>query len=186
MKVVYFYSMAFGKDYPEQRRMAAVSIASVRRQMPRAEVIHLTDPAMRPLYGVDSVIRMGGLDPKNRADFQSRMDGECLFIDTDTIMVNDVTPVFHDTAFDVAVSGKNEDGQYNQGVVFSRCPEFWAAVADKARELKVYDEPGFNSVVGSGRFKVKELSNVYNFSVPQDMQIFHFKGQRKKTMLCLT
>ena len=186
MKVVYFYAgMYGGKDYPEQRRLARISIDSVRRAMPGAEIVHLADTKFRPLYGVDSVVRFEIKPGVNRADIQALVDGDCLFFDTDTIMLEDVSPIFHEK-FQVAVSGMSGGAlKYNQGVVFSRCPEFWVDVANRARDYGVYDERAFNDAATCGKFDVKEIADVYNFSVPPDLKIMHFKGARKKSMLCL-
>ena len=187
MKVVYFYAGVYnGKDYPEQRRLASISIASVRRQMPQVEIVHLTDERMRPLTGVDSVIRCELRPKTNRGDFQATIEDDVLFLDTDTILLRDVSYVFHDADFQVALSRFPGEQPFNQGVVFSRAPRFWDAVARRARENGVYDERAFNDVLLGGDWRVKELPDLYNFTPPPDLAIFHFKGPRKKVMLCLS
>src|SRR3990167_7325139 len=119
----------------------------------------------------------------------AQLHGDMLFLDTDTILVRDVSHVFDDKEFEVAVAKRGAfdecGGEFNQGVVFSRQEKFWKAVADKARERKSYDEIGFSEVVNSKEFRVKVLENDYNFAPPPNLAIFHFKGPRKKHMLDL-
>lgn len=188
MRVAYLF-IDFGHDATvEQRQLATKSIASVRRHMPAAEIIHLTDMKTEPLDGVDCVWATEWAG-KNRADLQSAVDGDTLFLDTDTIIMQDVSAVFKQS-FDVAVAARppdwdHKEAPFNQGVVFSRSPEFWRAVAKKARERRSYDEEGFSDVVLNGGFKVLELPVDFNFSVPPNLSILHFKGQRKKYMLAL-
>ena len=187
MKVAYLY-VDFGHEVgAEQRKLAAISIASVRKHMPGVEIVHLADLKTKTLDGVDSVLAMAW-DGHNRGDLQSQIHGDVLFLDTDTIITQDVSGVFNDKDFEVAVAKRPSDwegDEFNQGVVFSRNEKFWKAVAEKARERKVYDEAGFTDVVLNGGFRVKQLPETYNLAIPPDTAILHFKGQRKKVMLGL-
>lgn len=185
MKVCYFYVYWSDREDRDQRRMAEKSIASVRRHMPQAEIWHLTNETTKIFDGADEELRRPWSKDwftHSRADTQGELDGDCLFLDTDTILVRSVEDVFK-YRFDVAVAEKAEEGDtYNQGVVFSRTPGFWKAVARKAREKQVYDEVGFTEVLESGEFKVQELAHGYNFAPCHDLAVLHFKGQRKKAM----
>lgn len=194
MRVAYLY-VDFGHEVnAEQRRLAAISIASVRKHMPGVEIVHLADLKTKTLDGVDSVLAAAWDGPlcvpthNNRGDLQAQLHGDVLFLDTDTILTQDVSGVFDDKEFEVAVAKRPDDwegAEFNQGVVFSRNEKFWKAVAEKARERKIYDEAGFTDVVLNGGFRVKQLSETYNFAIPPDTAILHFKGQRKRVMLGL-
>lgn len=183
MKVCYTF-VDFGHEETRlQRPLAAKSIASVRRHMPNAEIVHLTDLKTKTLDGVNSVLAMDWTG-HNRGDFQAQIHGDAIFLDTDTIVTRDLTDVFAQD-FDVAVTERHDSEEYNQGVVFSRNEKFWKAVANLARSRGVYDEAVFTEVVNKGGFKVLELPIAYNFAVPPGLAVLHFKGPRKKFMLAL-
>ncbi len=130
--------------------------------------------------------------------------GDWLFVDTDVEIRSDVRHVFDDPDFDVAVATREgtlldkEVGTkfmarmpFNKGAVFSRCSAFWKAAAAHLRTLKpeqqawMGDQVAVNHVIGSGQFRVKVLSNAYNYppkSKTDDVSqkhILHFKGPRK-------
>jgi hypothetical protein len=176
-------------DTAQQRKLARISMASVRKHMPGVEIIHLSDMKTKTLEDADSVICMPWDGHNNRGDFQAQLHGDMLFLDTDTIIMQDVSNVFDDKSFEVAVARRGEwddcNGEFNQGVVFSRQEKFWKAVAEKARTRGTYDEVGFSEVVNSGAFRIKLLEQAYNFSPPPGLAIFHFKGARKSQMLSL-
>jgi len=196
MRVAYIF-IDHGNKIPtaEQRKLAKISMASVRKHMPGVEIIHLSDLKTKTLEDADSVLCMPWDGHNNRGDFQAQLHGDMLFLDTDTILMQDVSHVFDDKQFEVAVAKRGEwddcKGEYNQGVVFSRQEKFWKAVANKARErsqydpINSYDEVGFSEVVSSNAFRVKVLDQAYNFSPPPGLAIFHFKGARKAQMLSL-
>lgn len=189
MRIAYLF-VDFGHDESEeQRKLASISIASVRKHMPGVEIIHLSDLRTKTLEGVDSVLCMPW-EGNNRGDLQAQLHGDMLFLDTDTIVTKDLSGVFEDMDFEVAVARRpdyweHKEAEFNQGVVFSRNEKFWKAVAEKARQRQSYDEIGFTDVVLNGGFRVKLLPETYNFSIPHDIAVFHFKGQRKKVMLDL-
>jgi len=124
MKVAFYLE----SDDATRRRLAALAIAAVRRHMPGAEVLHVTSRAIPPLEGVDTCLVNvcdGGFAHR-RARAHAQVPGECLFIDTDCIVRRDVSHVFRDHAFDVALPQiRDPFVRYTGGVVFTRGPAFW-------------------------------------------------------------
>lgn len=186
MKVAYFHIDFQHGETERSRALAAKSIASARKHMPSAKFVHVTNHGTRALDDVDEVVRShhaGELLPQsgyNRADIQAMLDGDVLFLDTDTILMRDVSDVFlHD--FDIALA-MPMDSEFNQGVVFSRSQRFWREVADEARKQKRYSEKAFSDVVSSGAYRVRILSHDYNHFPSPALAIMHFKGQRKHLM----
>ena len=185
MKVAYFHIDFPHSEAELSRALAVKSIASVRKNMPAATIVHATNYGTKA-FEVDEVVRHhhdAQLLPQsgfNRADIQATIAGDVLFLDTDTLLLRDVSDVFtHE--FDIAVAMPRED-EFNQGVVFSRRPEFWTNVAEEARRQKRYSEKAFSDVVRSGKYKVRVLAAEYNYPPPPDLAVMHFKGRRKNLM----
>lgn len=114
-------------------------IRSVRASMPGVRVVQFTDHETAAVRGVDDVHRLAA-EPmaRLRMRHQAAVQGEWLFVDTDVLIQRDVRHVF-DQPFDVALTTRNWphlkpavgfSGRmpFNVGVVFSRCPAFWAEV----------------------------------------------------------
>lgn len=185
MKVVYFYSsLIYGNDSYEQRALAAISIASVRRYMPYARIVHLGDHRTRTLDGVDEALNIQWKSGTNRCDAHVLIHGEALFLDTDTVVTKDLGSVFK-SDFQIAVAVREdptEDLKYNAGVVFCRDEHIWYDAADRIRACGD-PERGFNQALLSGKYKVLELPALYNFTPPADVAVYHFKGPRKRVML---
>ena len=185
MKVVYFYSsLIYGNDSYEQRALAEVSISSVRRYMPYARIVHLGDHKTKSLDGVDEFLAITWKAGTNRGDAHALIHGECLYLDTDTVVTRDLSPVFKEN-FQIAVAVREdptEDLKYNAGVIFCRDEHIWTDVADRIRSCGD-PERGFNQALLSGKYKVLELPTLYNFTPPADVAVYHFKGPRKRVML---
>lgn len=189
------------------RALAAVLIASVRRAMPRVSVLHLTDPDTAPIEGVDGVaVRPAQPIALACLDAYAACDGDWLFVDTDVIVQRDVRHVF-DRPFDIAVATREgtflpkEIGSkfmdrmpFNKGAVFSRCPAFWRAAADRLRTMSsrrqqwMGDQQAMNDVIATGQFCVAVLPAAYNYP-PRERQedlrdqfVVHYKGSRKAWM----
>lgn len=186
---MYATAVAGFNDDPEQRQMARISMASVRRHMPDVEIVHLSDHRTKTLEGADSVMAIEWkAGHSNRGDLHALVHGDVLFLDTDTLIARDLRPVF-DGSFEVAVA-KRPDAwagpeKYNQGVVFSSDEHFWKDLAEHARARKQWSEVTFMEVFDSGRYRTKVLPEIYNYSPPADVAVLHWKGIRHRDMLRL-
>lgn len=183
MKVVYFYSsLIYGSDSYEQRALAAISIRSVRRHMPGVKIVHLTDHRTKTLDDVDEVLTIEWKKATNRADAHALVHGEVLYLDTDTVITKDLSSVLKEN-FQIAVAVRDDDTglRYNGGVIFCRDEHVWRDVAARTRDLGDAEQ-AFNEVLLSGKYKVFELPNLYNYT-PPDVAVYHFKGPRKLVML---
>jgi len=193
----------FSAPCPEP--IAKAMIASVRRHMD-CEIVQLTDLTTPKLDGVDTVQRLeGGIVSSILARHLSKLSGEVLYLDYDTIVQEDVSSVFEQD-FDLAIttrSGVEKDSTllykvcpHNVGVMFSRSQSFWRIVRNRydARQ----DEPSwfkFQILVTEAintlkQFKFLELSSEkYNYtpeSRDEDLSgrsIVHYKGLRKSWMV---
>jgi Nucleotide-diphospho-sugar transferase len=186
-------------------QMAGLMLDSVRKVMPDVEIHHLADGKCTALKGADAVHRIPEPMPMavRRMTLQSQCEGDWLFMDADVIAQKDVSHVFDDKDFDVALT--NRDGTitneakyaavmpYNTGVVFSRSPAFWKMVLHhlKNQPMQLQDWTGDQLVIcemmkqGAFGFKVKVLPGAtYNYPPKfagdgADAALAHFKGNRK-------
>lgn len=159
--------------------------------MPGAKILHLAGPSTTPLPGVDEVVRFSSA---YRVLHQARVEGDCLFLDVDTVVQQDVSGAFPD-GYDVAVAlrrgaGPETPKPYNGGVIFCRNPAFWQAIYDGQQLRDGRDiEEVFNDLCRSGRFRVLELDPLYNWSPKKSLAgvdqavILHYKGRLKSLML---
>jgi hypothetical protein len=188
-------------------------VKSAKREMFDARVVHFTDMTSPPIKGVDEV-RRKTLEPMAllRLRHHAAVEGDWLFVDTDVIFQHSVS-IVKKSAYDIAVTTRNwphvKDAQgfsdrmpYNMGVVFSRCPKFWAECYSRLRnedaELQSWmgDQEVFNDTIKTGRYLIKRISGAdYNFPPaftdeyvsPAKLQkraaILHYKGPKRKSML---
>lgn len=212
MKVAFLH-MEDENNNPElQRRLARIMIHSVRRNIPDAWVVQMTDLQCPIIEGVDESRR---LDPNSpflmpyRLRHLARLKGEFLILDTDTVVLKDVSAVFK-MAFDVCLTkrdkqilsaniGYTKDDPvmpYNTGVMFSRSQEFWKDALRvceglEERHRRWYgDQIAIASVVEGRKYNVAVLPcEKWNHSpateneTPDGRRILHFKGKRKQWML---
>lgn len=190
MKVVYFYSsLIYGTgDSYEQRALARISISSVRRHMPYARIVHLGDHQTKTLDGVDEALTIQWNRGTNRADAHALIRGEALFLDTDTVVTRDLSDVFR-AEFQIAATLRppeeiTETYKYQGGIIFCRDEHVWHDVASRIRS-GADPEQGYNDALLSGKYKVMELPQIFNYTPPADIAIYHFKGPRKRVMLDL-
>jgi hypothetical protein len=191
-------------------RLAAIAIASVRRVMPRAPIVHLTNLESPALANVDEVWRRPASAPVALACLElyaSLPVGNWLFLDTDTVMQHDVSHVWS-AWFDIAVAKRDgtlkpsEVGTkfmarmpYNKGVVFSRSQAFWRAAVEKCQQMKparqawMGDQQAMNDVIAEWRFGVHGLDSRYNYPPKRadeplfDKAIVHYKGPNRKAWM---
>jgi hypothetical protein len=177
--------------------------------MPGVPVIHFTDAASTRLALVNLgqvFVHPAGPIALRCIEAFASVPGDWLFVDTDVEIRSDVSRVFDDPDFDIAVATREgtllekEIGTkfmarmpVNKGAVFSRSQAFWQACAEHCRKLPekqqqwMGDQIAFNHVIASGQFKVKILPNAYNYppkSKTDDVRgkhILHFKGPSRKT-----
>lgn len=201
-------------DGEEARALARAMVASANRVMPYVCVVQFTDMKTKPIKGVSAVRRkpsepMGLLRLRHCAGVQ----GEWLFVDADVIFQQPVTAVFKKDNFDVAVTSRNwshvkpavgfsQRMPFNTGVVFSRCPAFWAEAYTRLRcfDPKEQEFMGEQQVIcdvaaETHRYRVKRLQgSVYNFppEVPgkptsaeleEAAAILHYKGKERKPLM---
>lgn len=185
--------------------LADMMTRSVRKVMPDVPIVQLTDKTSPFLYGVD-VIRKNST---NRLEHYATLEGEWLLIDSDSIIVSDVTHVF-DQEFDIAIcdrSGSMLPGEinspfmvempYNLGVVFSRSPEFWRSALEKWNLLPecqkadiVADQRAANAAIRDSILNILILPGIeYNYS-PRTFhdnnplaKILHYKGEQRKVWM---
>lgn len=195
----------------EARTLAEIMVRSVRKAMPSAGIVQLTDQHTPDVSGVDIVIRRPMLAPwlmLYRLDhFRNFPEGDTMFIDTDAVVQHDVRGVF-DRPFDVAltrrtgpimVNGKDivPEMPFNTGVMFSRGSAFWkdcfAYCSTLADHLKHWfgDQMAVRVVSESGKHSVLQLRcDEFNYSPEKfgddvsEKYVVHYKGPiRKKWML---
>lgn len=182
---------------------AATMVASVRQVMPKARVVQMTDQDSPRLADIDEV-RRGSSHAISLARTQQRTecDGEWLFLDTDVIVLKDVSPIFS-LPFEIALADRNWTSKgdrpmhgmrFNVGVIFSKGTRFWQRLLARLQMLPIEDQVEWmadqrmiDRLVRSGRYQVEILSgSVYNYppATPDDRprlaKILHFKGEERK------
>jgi uncharacterized Rossmann fold enzyme len=192
--------VAFYLDMPAHVAIAEYAIASVRKAMPNAEIWHLTTHD-GPVLSADCELRMkvDGEFAYRQALISSHLEGDVLFLDVDVTVNEDVSHVF-DSDFDVCVTTDMRPGapgiKYNGGVIFSRCPDYWRAIAEAGKGMDFYKAAGDwepierarGAVADSGQFKLLVLpGEEYNYipATAGDIQgkITHYRGKRKAWMI---
>lgn len=193
-------------------------VQSVRRHMPLASILHLTDMTSRKVKGVDAVRRKPS-EPMAllRMRHQAGLRGDWLFVDTDVIVERSVEWIFGKFDFDIAITRRNWDHlkpatgftermPFNTGVMFSRCPHFFAEAYSRLRLLSkdsqhwMGDQEVINDMLNEDRprYVVKYLSGQrFNFpphvkdpeakarfkEAMKQVHITHYKGALRKSLL---
>lgn len=208
-----FYHVA--TDTPQSQQgyeCARILVKSAKKHMPDVPVVMFTDETSPAVKGVDKVRRKPA-EPMAllRMRHHASVSGDWLFVDTDVLFQNPVLDVFQKATWDIGVTSRDwahlpesagfaERMPYNMGVVFSRCPHFWAECYTRLRNMDedltewMGDQHAFCDAIESERYSVKTLSGVkYNFppELPgrsvKDMErnafILHFKGDKRKSLM---
>lgn len=187
---------------------AEVMIRSIRTYQHDAHVVQFTDETSPPVLGVDQVRRLPhGPMLQVRLQHYAACADEWLFVDSDVLLRRDISPVFEDKSFDVAVAKrewphlaeesaalKAQGMPYNTGVVFSRSQAFWLQVLaewialPKEQQDWLSEQRTVAKVLATGRYRLRELPGGYNWppgegDLPPDVHIVHYKGARKDLML---
>ncbi len=193
---------------------AQAMIRSAKAVMPEVPIVHFTDMTSAAVKGVSDVRRKPS-EPMAllRMRHHAGVEGEWLFVDTDVIFQKPVTKVFRNKVFDIGLTTRNwthlrpangftERMPFNVGVVFSRCPKFWAEVYTRLRKLEpeLQEWMGDQEVIGivarKRRYRIALVKGSrYNFppQIPtkgdsakvmlESAAIVHYKGAVRKPML---
>ena len=211
MKVVFLHAN-FGEgnrrpahhDQKESDLLAELVGESVRRSMPGAEIVQLTDEKTPAVEGCTVVRRQWKHDNPMlfRMEHFAEIDGEFLALDTDCIVQADVSGVFS-LPFDVALtirdkpvidpkSGKDLSlvMPFNTGVIFSRNRDLWRmAVSLVPENLGWYSDQLVMPKLAS-KFNVLKLHcDNFNYTPQVDGEdvsgrlIVHYKGKWRKHIL---
>lgn len=195
--------LAFLATHEKYFEMASVMVESAREVMPGIHICHLADDLCPPYPGADEVRRCpAGMEfGLIRMWHFCNMEGQWISADVDIKFQGDVWHVFDDD-FDMAcasrigtkwgISTYAQVMPYNNGILWSRGPEFWR---DQIRDYgrmpvgwRVWCEQLlFNNTFLSGRFKTKVLPCKYNY--PPDEKdadsalVLHYKGTKRKRLM---
>lgn len=199
--------VAFQFSDPCPVEVARVMIASVRAHL-NCEIVQISDMLTPKLDEADSINRVDD-EWIGRARMQhlAQLDGDVLYLDYDTIVMEDVSDVF-DRDFDVALTRRPENDEsvapaiaqaspHNNGVMFSRNPVFWSKVLERYSRHPAKDAWMTAQIVITetahalrDEFRIIELPGErYNYTPKKQREdltgraIVHYKGMRKEWMV---
>jgi hypothetical protein len=199
MTIGFFY-INTGTDIADANLACArLMVKSAKREMPNVKVVQFTDHATSGIKGVDEVRRKPS-EPMAllRMRHHASVKGEWLFVDTDVYFQQDVSRVFREHEFDIAVTNRNWEHlkaaggftarmPFNTGVVFSRSPRFWREVYRRLRMFppKLQHWMGDQEVIGDlvadneemGWFSVHQLSGS-QFNYPPEIKLKNTATER--------
>lgn len=152
-------------------------------------------PIMNMLSGIYYI----DLDPgyytrnKHRGYADINLPGNTLYIDTDTIFHQNISSVFEDHSWWIAVAERHipiKGIEFNSGVVFCRIPAFWDELSKADIHYKaMMVETFFSSLVRQDKYRpLRVLPASYNWdpsTKTEDVSmhhIVHYKGNRKPWM----
>lgn len=196
-------------------KVGQIMVASVKRVMPAAKIVQMTDYDTKPVTGVDEVIRKRYdgrfLMPYRMLHLQEFPESRAIFLDTDIVVRKDLTPIF-DEDFDIGLTIRLEpiidpNGvdvtkamPYNTGVMFSKQAgkPFWAEAHQYCLSLPLEkrewwgDQLSVKAVADKTSLKVKTFPcDLYNYTPASENEdlsdkfVVHYKGRRKEWMLSL-
>lgn len=197
-------------------KVAQIMVASVKRAMPAAKIVQMTDYDTKPVIGVDEVIRKRYdgrfLMPYRMLHLQDFPETDAVFLDTDVVVRKNLTSVF-DEDFDIGLTIRLEPiidptgvdvtqtMPYNTGVMFSRPTgkAFWQdayryclALPDEKKEWWG-DQLSVKAIADKTSLKIKTFPcDLYNHTPASENQdlgdkfVVHYKGKRKEWMLRLS
>lgn len=204
MKVAFLYLKDMKLAFLHARqdpKYALLMIESVRKHMPHAQLIHLTDEDTEGIEGCE--VRRRPWHVENpiflKMEHLREIEGEVLVLDTDVIVQADISPVFG-LPFDMALTWRDgpifDDAgndvarlmPYNCGVMFQRNPMFW----DACLHWCAKNSPGWyadqlSAVNIAPKFNVLRLHcNNFNYTprkAEEDVSrryVVHYKGKSRK------
>lgn len=192
----------------EDTTLPELMCASVRRAMPGAKLLHMTDAVTPVVTGCErqELPYDGERLMTYRLQHLAVPDEPMLILDTDVIVQTNLEPVM-ELRFDVALTKRTGEIMYqgrnvaelmpwNTGVMFSKCPAFWRECADscarapKAVQIWWGDQISVRLAVDSGRYRVVELPvDSFNYTPSDEAEdvstrhVVHYKGDRKPWMI---
>ena len=208
MKVAFLHVDDKAMPVEMQRKLAETMIQSVRKNIPNAYLIQMTDLDTKA-FEVDEIHR---LEPFNKFFMSYRLKhltllkGEILLLDTDILVLKDPSSVF-EKPFDVCLTWRHKkiiststgytrgdpSMPYNTGVVFFRTKDFWLDAFDECQKLEdrhkhwFGDQMAVAKVVEKRRYDVAAIPcDKWNYTPTEPREnlegknIVHFKGTKKK------
>jgi hypothetical protein len=194
------------------REVAQIMVASVKRAMPGARVVQMTDYSTKPILGVDEVIRKHWngqrLMPYRFLHMKDFPLDRTIFMDYDVVVQKDLSALFEDD-FDIALTTRPEEDlskrplmreamPYNTGVMMSRPSglPFW----DQAYEMCLGmpdesqgwwgDQLAIKALAESTTLKLRKYpGDLYNYSPGlydedvSDKFVLHYKGKMRKAWM---
>lgn len=209
--IAFAYADAIKRLSPIYRGIAEDLIKNVHEVMPGVPVFHLSAPGTERIPGTETIevpmdVPLMTWRLKCHAAGM-RLADEVLFTEPDVRFKADVLHVFDDTGFDVAVTDREVDSDWNLGgeivklsqvahytlgTTFSRSTSFWEECADYCATLAPKEQNWLGDmlalahVIDAGRYQVKTLPGpIYNH-VPCsredscEAKVLHYKGMRKE------
>ncbi len=201
---VLFYLARVDEGHPYYQ-LAAGAVASVRKHMPHATIVHHSDLTSPAISGVDEVVRSDRKDPLILHRFKMMSEErEFLSLDVDVVLQADLSHVF-EQEFDVALTLRERpikfDGEilgsrdrYNGGVMFSRNPQYWKDCVSESLYMPIdmqdWMGPQIAMTTIAPEYKVLELPDrIYNYAPKSEdddlseCKAVHYKGMRKDMLL---
>lgn len=189
--------------------LAQAMLGSVRRSIPGAYCVQLTDHKTPLVEGADGAIRLD--HNPDLIEFRCRqlreLTGEVIYLDYDCIVQKDISSVF-EQPFDIALTRRPVDDKtasppvrdiipYNFGVSFQRNGKFWSLLSEEYAALVNKDGWMMGQYAGGlcvaksrGTINVLDLPGEYYNYTPtrkdEDVTgraVVHYKGKRKHWML---
>lgn len=181
-------------------------VKSIKKHMPRATIIQITDMSTPKIEGVTQIIRHNVIHTPQMLPkffFESIMNSgieEMIYCDADIVFNGDVSNVLDDD-YDVAICKRyDSDGTgdvyrhwypYNSGFMAVKNPDFWKKCYDKVLEFETLKfgigQHIIGLVINSGQLKIKYLDGtVYNRAptvfndFDNKVKVWHFKGELRK------
>ena len=166
-----------------------IMVASLKKSMPHARLVQMTDAATLPVPGVDEVIRKPQTDDRfmcyrllHLRDFPR---GNTVFLDVDVVVQRDLSPLFDDP-FDVGLTYRDESDRslrlspeirermpFNTGVMMARASgwSFWEEAYEYSLTLPKSDQCWFGDQLAIRHIAEKSALHVarypcalYNYS----------------------
>lgn len=194
------------------REVAQIMVASVKRAMPQAKVVQLTDYSTKPILGVDDVARKHWngqhLMPYRFLHMKDFPLDRTIFLDYDVVVQKDLGILFEDD-FDIGLTLRDDEDlskrpmmreamPYNTGVMLSRASgrPFWEEAYEiclgMPDEVQGWygDQVAIKTLAERSALKVKEYpGTLYNYSpgvYDEDVSgkfVVHYKGKRRKAWM---
>jgi hypothetical protein len=193
--------------------LPSIMVATVRRAMPTARILQLTDEDTSPVTGADEVIRRP-YDGVHLMHFRlvhlaELAPCDAVFLDTDVMVQRNLAPLF-EWEFDVALTVREAgvidpdgvdvtiDMPYNNGVMLSKASgwEFWREAERYCAKLsseqrRWYGEQrAVKAVADVIPLCILDLPcNIYNYTPASETEdvrdrfVVHYKGERKPWMI---